>query len=207
MLLASSLLAQEKKTAVAVIEFQSNGTLEKTELNTLSNRFRGLLTKTEKFQVIEFENMNEILRAKDFNVSDACNTVECAIQAGKLLEVGMVITGNFGRLGETYTVDLRLIDIQSGTIVQNEILDYHGKIDGLLGVLKNAADNFAGKAQIQANNSLTYKKETNTEGSNNRIWNIIGGAVVVGAGVAILMSGEGKKGTHRIPDPHLPPLD
>ena len=207
MLLASSLLAQEKKTAVAVIEFQSNGTLEKTELNTLSNRFRGLLTKTQQFQVIELESMNEILRAKDFNVSDVCNTVECAIQAGKLLEVGTVITGNFGRLGETYTVDLRLIDAQSGTIVQNEILDYQGKIDGLLGVLKNAADNFAGKAQIQANNSLTYKKETNTEGSNNRIWNIIGGAVVVGAGVAILMSGEGKKGTHRIPDPHLPPLD
>lgn len=151
--------------------------------------------------------MNEILMATGLNLSDVCNTIECATQAGKHLDVKTVITGHFARLGETYTVDLRLIDIQSGKIVQNEILDYQGQIEGLMGVLKNVADSFAEKVPTQANNSLTYKKETSTEGSNDRIWNIIGGALVVGAGVAILRSGDGKKGTHRIPDPHLPPLD
>lgn len=47
LILLPSLFAQEKKISVAVLEFQSGGNLDRTEINTLTNRFRGLLVKTQ----------------------------------------------------------------------------------------------------------------------------------------------------------------
>ena len=115
--------AQEKKTTVAVLEFQTSGGLEKSEVSALSNRFRGILVKTKAFEVVEREKMNEVLKAQDFNVSDACNTAECAVQVGQLLGVEAMIAGDLGKIGDTYTIDLRLIDVQSGKILQTQTQD------------------------------------------------------------------------------------
>ena len=316
LILLPSLFAQEKKTSIAVLEFQSGGSLDKTEINTLTNRFRGLLVKTQAFNVVERERLNEILKAQDFIMSDACNTAECAVQVGQLLGVESMIAGDIGKLGETYTVDIRLIDVQSGGIIQSETMDYQGKVDGLLGVLKNLADGFAGKVGVKAQKkfyhldilariprpnknvklkidvdgqstyenplslvlpegihtikvesnspdyadsikeinlsgdrqleiildySLAYKKKIADEevkkqavialanqkkterekaerekaasnkieskGTNKKLWYIIGGAAILGGGAAVLLSGGSGKGTTKIPDPYLPPVD
>ncbi len=141
--------AQQKKTTVAVLEFQTTGGLEKSEVSALSNRFRGILVKTNAFEVVEREKMNEVLRAQDFNVSDACNTAECAVQVGQLLGVEAMIAGDLGKIGETYTIDLRLIDVQSGKILQTQTQDYVGKVDGLLGVMQTMANAIAGVAETR----------------------------------------------------------
>ncbi|MBL7961029.1 PEGA domain-containing protein [bacterium] len=139
-----SLSAQEKKTQVAVLEFQTSGGIEKSEVSALSNRFRGILVKTKSFEVIEREKMNEVLKSQDFNMSDACNTAECAVQVGQLLGVEAMIAGDIGKVGDTYTIDLRLIDVQTGKIIQTQTQDFVGKVDGLLGVMQVIANSFAG---------------------------------------------------------------
>ena len=141
--------AQEKKTTVAVLEFQTSGGLEKSEVSALSNRFRGILVKTKAFEVVEREKMNEVLKAQDFNVSDACNTAECAVQVGQLLGVEAMIAGDLGKIGDTYTIDLRLIDVQSGKILQTQTQDYVGKVDGLLGVMQSMANAIAGVVETR----------------------------------------------------------
>lgn len=144
MTLASAMTsAQEKKITVAVLEFQSTGDLEKKEVSTLSNRFRGMLVKTKAFEVLEREKMNEVLKSQDFNMSDACNTAECAVQVGQLLGVEAMIAGDVGKIGETYTIDLRMIDVQTGKIMQTQTQDYQGRVDGLLGVMGDIANLFA----------------------------------------------------------------
>lgn len=146
-LIMPSLHAQQKKTTVAVLEFQSGGTLEKSEAYTLSNRFRALLVTTRTFQVIEREKMNEILKAQDYNISDACNTAECAVQVGQLLGVESMIAGDIGKLGETYTIDLRMIDVQTGGLIQSQSQNHKGKIDGLLDVMQTMANALAEAAE------------------------------------------------------------
>ncbi len=129
-----------KKTTVAVLEFQSGGTLDKQEAYTLTNRFRALLVKTQAFQLIERDKMNDILKEQDFIISDNCNTSECVVQVGQLLGVESMIAGDIGKLGETYTIDLRMIDIQTGALTYSQSKNHKGKLDELLDVLQLVAD-------------------------------------------------------------------
>ncbi len=137
--------AQESKKSVAVLEFQSSGGLDKSELSVLTNRFRGILVQTDAYEVIEREKMRDILKEQDFALSDQCNSQECAVQVGQLLGVQYMIAGDIAKFGQTYTIDLRMIDVGTGKIVKTKSEDYEGKMEGLLNVMKSIANAFAGK--------------------------------------------------------------
>jgi uncharacterized protein (TIGR02145 family) len=137
--------AQEKKKTVAVLEFNSTSRqIGKDELATLGNRFRTLLVKTNAFDVVEREKMSDILKEQNFILSDNCNSAECAVQVGQLLGVEFMIAGDIGKLGNIYSVDLRLIDVSSGKILQTENEDHDGEVGGLLKRMALIANSFAG---------------------------------------------------------------
>ena len=213
----STAFTQVKKVSVAVLDFQTTGGLTPQEVATLANRFRGILVQTQVFDVVEREKMNEVLKAQDFNLSDQCNSAECAVQVGQLLGVTQMIAGDLGKLGSTYTIDLRLIDVESGKILQSKTQDYKGEIDGLLDVMKVIANSFAGKTLTETKGKK--KKEEKTEkveteekasggskGKSKTLWYVIGGVAVLGGGAAVLLGGGAaeKKGTPGIPDPVFP---
>lgn len=213
----STAFTQVKKVSVAVLDFQTTGGLTPQEVATLANRFRGILVQTQVFDVVEREKMNEVLKAQDFNLSDQCNSAECAVQVGQLLGVTQMIAGDLGKLGSTYTIDLRLIDVESGKILQSKTQDYKGEIDGMLEVMKVIANSFAGKTLTETKGKK--KKEEKTEkiateekasgggkGKSKTLWYVIGGVAVLGGGAAVLLGGGAaeKKGTPGIPDPVFP---
>jgi TolB-like protein len=147
---------QQKKTTIAVLEFQRTGGLEASEAATLTNRFRGLLVQTEAFEVIERDKMADILKEQDFTMSDQCNSAECAVQIGQLLGVQAMIAGDIGKLGQTWTIDVRMIDVNTGKILKTHNEDHKGEIDGLLEVMKKIAEKFAA---IESSRSKEIAKE------------------------------------------------
>jgi TolB-like protein len=214
----STLYTQDKKVSIAVLDFQTTGGLTPQEVATLANRFRGILVQTQHFDVVEREKMNDVLKAQDFNLSDQCNSAECAVQVGQLLGVTQMIAGDLGKLGLTYTIDLRLIDVETGKILQSKTQDYKGEIDGMLEVMKVIANSFAGKTLTESKEKGKKKKEekvateekASTGGSGGKsktLWYVIGGvAVLGGGGAAVLLGGGGggKKSPSGIPDPIFP---
>lgn len=154
--------AQEKKRPVAVLEIISSGELKKTEVITLTKRFRDMLVQTDVFNVLERDKMDAILKEQDFILSDDCNSAECAVQVGQLLGVEAVVTGDIGKVGDTWTVSLRLVDMTTGKIEKTETMDYQGKIDGILDVMRQIAFVFAGKQPPKGKTTLivqTTKQE------------------------------------------------
>ncbi len=141
----SPALSQAKKKTVAVLEFNSTSQqIGKDELATLGNRFRTMLVKTGTFDVLERQKMGDILKEQNFILSDNCNSAECAVQVGQLLGVEYMIAGDIGKLGTIYSVDLRLIDVATGKIIQSESEDHEGEIGGLLKRMAVIANSFAG---------------------------------------------------------------
>ncbi|MBL7995749.1 hypothetical protein JNM05_10295 [bacterium] len=205
--------SQVKKTSVAVLDFQTTGGLTPQEVSTLANRFRGILVQTQVFDVVEREKMNDILKAQDFNLSDECNSAECAVQVGQLLGVTQMIAGDLGKLGSTYTIDLRLIDVESGKILQSKTQDYKGEIDGMLDVMKVIANSFAGKVLTETKEKVKKEKAPAEEkvsgggGKSKTLWYVVGGVAVLGGGAAVLLGGAkkgGGSGASGIPDPVFP---
>lgn len=182
-LITSSGQAQinDTKKTIAVLEFKTTGDVSPKEAATLTNRFRSLLIKTSAFIVIEREKMLDILKEQDFKMTDACNSEECAIQVGQLLGAEQMIAGDIGKIGQTYTIDLRLIDVTNGSLLQSQQKNYKGEVDGLLDAMTEIANKFA---------STTSKKN-----NSKVLWYIVGGSLIAGGTSIVLFSGKDKKQT------------
>lgn len=144
----SFITAQQKKHTVAIIEFTGKN-IDKETLAVLTNRFGTNLVKTQQFDVLERDKMNEILNEQNFIVSDNCNSAECAVQVGQLLGVEYMVGGFIGKIGNIFTIDIRIIDVSSGKILRTESLDYDGQIEGLLGVMSKIATSISEDENIR----------------------------------------------------------
>ncbi len=135
-------LAQDvTKTTIAVIDFEGQG-ISEVDASILTNRFRSELVNTQAFFVLERGQMDEILSEVGFQGS-GCTSSECMIEIGKLLNVKKMIGGSLGKLGSVYTIDLRIIDVETGRIDKTITEDHAGEMTDLLKVMKNIAMRFA----------------------------------------------------------------
>jgi len=118
------------QTNVAVIPLDAKGVSE-IEASVLTERLALELFRTGRFTVLERGKMEEILIEQDFQLT-GCVSEECLVEVGQLLGVEQMMAGSVSRIGETYSVILRLISAETGAIVQVASYDHRGAIDELL---------------------------------------------------------------------------
>ena len=81
----------------------------------LSDSLRTYLVNTNKFTIVTRENMEQVLKEQNFQMS-GCTSQECIVQMGQLLGVRKMFAGSIGKVGATYVINLKIIDIESGKI-------------------------------------------------------------------------------------------
>ena len=102
-----------EKNFIAILDLSATN-ISKEEAGMLSDRLRSELFKTGKFEIMEREKMNLILKEQGFQETGFCNTTECSVEIGQLLAVNRIVTGSVGKMGNVYSINLRLIDIETG---------------------------------------------------------------------------------------------
>jgi TolB-like protein len=151
----SILNGQQAAKRIAVLELMGQG-ISQAGAQTLTERLRSRLVNTKAFHVLEREQMDEVLKEQGFQQS-GCVSDECLVEIGRLVGVEQMVGGSIGKIGQTYTLDLRIIDVSSGRIVKTVSHDYRGDADGLLEVLETAAREIAGeKVQKDGGTSWYY---------------------------------------------------
>ncbi len=141
--LTNALIGQEKQT-VAILDFEGLG-ISQHEAQLLTNRLRTLLVQSKSYNVIERGQMEQILEEQNFQLS-GCTSQECAVEVGQLLGAQRIMTGSIGKIGETFTVDLRIINVETSEIVRTASYDIRGEIDqmlteGMVEVARRVSDN------------------------------------------------------------------
>lgn len=136
------------KLNVAVSALDGRG-LAEGEAQTLTDALSSDLSNTGAFRVMERGRMDIILKEQGFQQSGACTDAACIVEMGQLLGVDHMVTGSIGKVGQTYSVSLRMINVASGEIVRSLNKYYKGEIDGVLtDVLPAVADELAGKGAV-----------------------------------------------------------
>lgn len=125
----NSSLAQVRDS-FAVLNFEGKG-ISSIEASVLADRLEAELVNTNEVTVVERGKMLQILSEQDFQIS-GCTSNECAVEVGQLIGVTKMIAGSIGKIGLTFSINLRIIDVGTGTIVNSIIRDHRGEIDGLL---------------------------------------------------------------------------
>ena len=111
--------SQEQKITSAVMDLRAEEGVSQSVARTLSDYLRTQLINTDKFIFVTRENVEEVLKEQKFQLS-GCTDQECIVEVGKLLGVRKMFTGSVGKVGATYIINLKIIDVESGKIEKAE---------------------------------------------------------------------------------------
>ena len=133
------LIAQvtEGKQTVAVLEFEGRG-ISQLESKTLTDRLMSEMVNTDAVIMVERNQMDEILNEQGFQQS-GCTSSECAAEVGALLGVQNMVSGSFGKLGNSYTIDAKMFSVETGATIRTVSKTYKGAVDNLLTVIEVVA--------------------------------------------------------------------
>lgn len=175
---------------VAVLDLTTSSNISAEETRTISDRLESELALTKSVVLLERRRMQEILQEQGFQQSGACDAANCQVQVGQLLGVDQVVAGSVGKVGSVYSLNVKLIDVQSGTILQTQVVDIEGDLSTMLTTgCKQVAQGLVGKSP-----------EPEKEASHTWLW--ISGAVftaaAVGGTIFFVQSDEPKTRTETI---------
>jgi hypothetical protein len=188
--LAPAFAQNAKSSSIAVLDMDANG-LSQTESRSLSDYLRGTIagiitsgeyrkkTRYVYSKVLERSQMDKIF--DQFNIQNSgCTSDSCAIEFGKMLNVDRIVIGSVGLVGQTYTIQSRIVDVQSSEIVAVSNYMYRGERDNLLK---------AGIPKIV--NELLYGR---TAAPSHKKWYIFAGMAILGGAIsAAVLSSSGNK--------------
>ena len=145
-LVASTAAAQtDPRVALGVLDLES-GTIPAAELRVLSDRLRVELFNTGQFRIIERERIDAVLQEQGFQLS-GCTAMSCVVEIGELIGVRKMVAGSVGKVGDVYSLTLRIIDVESGAIERTAVQDCRCSLQQLLtSTISLAAAELAGVA-------------------------------------------------------------
>ena len=132
--------------SLAILDLEGRG-ISAIEAASLTDRLRTALVRTRAVTVVERGQMERVLSEQDFQLT-GCTSDECAVEVGQLLGVTTMVAGSIGKVGSTFSIDIRTIDVQSGRITHSMWRDYRGEIDGLLGIMPEIAEELVSVAIV-----------------------------------------------------------
>lgn len=116
---------------VAVMPLSSQG-VDTTVSQIVTDGLSDELLKTGKMRVMERLQMRKILAEQDFQQSGACDGSECAVEVGKLLSVSKIVVGSLGKIGGSYSLTARFVDVKTGEVQSSVRKTWRGEIDEAL---------------------------------------------------------------------------
>lgn len=120
------------KERAAVLDLSPKGNITASDASILTDRIRSLMVQSGPYEIIERENMGRILREQGFQATQNCDTTDCSVAIGKILSVRHMITGSASRLGNLYSLNLRIIDVEKGSILKEEYVDCLCPLESLM---------------------------------------------------------------------------
>lgn len=135
LLLAGAVLFQitflpAQNIPIAIMDFDGRG-ISDIEAAALTDRLRNELFRLGAFEVVERGMMETILTEQDFQMT-GCTSNECLVEVGRLLGARQIVGGSISKVGGTFTVSARRVDVETGKVLEVSDFDLRGELDEIL---------------------------------------------------------------------------
>jgi hypothetical protein len=152
-LLALEMQSQAPK--IAVLNLVGLDDLGQEEANLYTKRLIRELSDDASFSCLSQEEITNLLMDSPINPS-SCSSLECGVQAGQILTVPLVAIGNLSKIGNLFTLNMRLIDVTNEKIIKTVREEFRGNEVDFFNFLANIAleltdipDTFAAQSQVE----------------------------------------------------------
>lgn len=133
---------------VAVMDFVSKGGIEQAQVDALSEMLANEISRLGDFAVVGKADIASMLDLEQRRQQlDGCNDSRCLSEIGGALGVRWVVAGSVSLFGETYLLNLRLIDVVSARVGGRVSRRISGGQDELVDELPGAAAELFGMAE------------------------------------------------------------
>lgn len=122
-------LSVSAKENIAVIAFK--GDISESESVVLTDKLISEIMNRNTFTVVERSQMTEILKEQGFQQT-GCASDECAVEVGQLLGVRKIIITNLAKLGNMYSMSMKIVNVESGAIERTVYENVKGKLTNVL---------------------------------------------------------------------------
>ncbi|UCD39046.1 MAG: hypothetical protein JSW54_06090, partial [Fidelibacterota bacterium] len=129
-LLCTALPAQQI-TSLALLDFDARG-IAAHEVATLTDLLRMEIVNIGAVPLVERGDMMTAITTEQDRQLMGCTSDECAIKIGNILGVSHIVAGSMGKVGSTYMILARVIDVETSQVVNTAKLQYSGSIEALL---------------------------------------------------------------------------
>ena len=116
--------------SIAIIDFEGIG-VSIDESRILTQRLASELISLNVYQLFERSKVDRLLKEQKFQHS-GCVDAACAVEIGKLAGVHHMVIGTISKIGNTYSVDSRMIDVESGKSVISAEYSTQNSIDDVI---------------------------------------------------------------------------
>jgi hypothetical protein len=117
-------------STVAVLDFEPRG-INALEAQTLTDLFATEIKNTGRAVLVDRSQMTKVMQEQGYEQA-GCTSEECAAEVGALLGVEFMINGAIEKLGDTYTIDVKIFNVQTGTAERTKSVTYTGPVDGMI---------------------------------------------------------------------------
>jgi len=217
LLLPALAMAQEPRVPMIAVMPFSGRSLDADALEGIASALGSDLLNTGKFRVMERSQMDGILKEQGFQQSGACDGSECAVEVGKLLAVDHMVVGTVAKVGGTYVVTTRLVNVGSGEVLKSVTRNSKAQVDAIVtDLLPQLAHELAlpgalpqtsnvAVAPVQpttaprsdsASAPVAVPPAASTETASHWGWWVAGGAVLAGGATAAVLLLSSKSSTN-----------
>ena len=184
---------------VAILPFTGDDDLSPGLINSTTKRFQNDLDGTGTYEIAKRRKVNKFLASRDPE-SGPCQPVACFQELGRQLGVQGIFTGHVSRGSETWRLQVKLYDVETGETTFGHLVEAFGTSEGLL------KDDSREMAKIAGGIKIPESNYTVLDRSAPFVWPWVAGGLLVAAGGAtaavLLMDENGGGATPPAPTPN-----
>ena len=128
---------------LAVMDLNCGSGIDKDTRIALTDILINEIIKSKKYTVIDRATLNKALSEMRFKRT-GCVDVSGAIEVGRALSVGKVVVGSISKVGETYMVNLQLLNVETAAVEESVSETCKCDLDGIMRTVQIATKKLMG---------------------------------------------------------------
>ncbi len=129
----------------ALWQLTPQGGVNSNSIPIITDTLYATVLKSQWFRLVTREDMAKILAEHKLQMSEVCDSSTRAAEFGKILNAEKMLIGTASKLGATYQVVLKLVNVETGEIEKAGQAEASGNVNVLMYLVKSAAADLLGK--------------------------------------------------------------
>ena len=185
-----SAMADDKHSGILVWKLQANENVTPPDVALISSFLTTHVSRYSDSEVISEEDIQTILRGEEKRQQCGIEDTACMEEIGAALGVSEAISGNIGKIGTYWMLNLQRVNVNSAQVVSRSSRNIQGDIDNLIEAINGAVAELFGKQVLAPISSAAKKKTKKSDSSSTGLLEV--SSTPGGAEVWLDEQGKGK---------------